>query len=75
MREAAAPGLVPCGAALSQRRCAVAGRCCCCEGGGGAHTTVTRSPALAGTSAVEVPTLWWQQRSGARRSGCQQPVQ
>ena len=74
--KSAAPGLVPGGAALSQRRCAeaaMAGRCCC---EGGAHTTVTRSPALAGTSAVEVPTLRQQQQQcGARRSGCQRPAQ
>lgn len=49
--QTALPGLVPCGAAPSKRRRASGERCC------GAHTSVTRSPALAGTSAVAVPTL------------------
>ena len=54
----AAPGLLPCGVALSRRRCAKKGRC-------GAHTTVTRSPTLAGTSAVGVPSLAGGRRQAA----------
>lgn len=57
-RRLGAPGLVPCGAVPSSRRCA-SGELRCC----GAHTTVTRSPTLAGTSAVGVPVL----RAGGRR--------
>lgn len=54
------PGLVPCGAALSRRRCAKNERC-------GAHTTVMRSPSLAGTSAVAVPSLQGGRATGRRR--------